>query len=144
MQIHGSCASRDGAGVLLVGPPGSGKSDLLLRLRSHGFELVADDRVEIDRGIARPPPALAGLLEVRGLGIFRLPYVRETPLALVVDLAVLLSPGPPRLPVPERHAALDLPLVRIDAGAPSAPERVALALEGALGRVGQVAGAFAA
>ena len=127
-----------------MGPPGSGKSDLLLRLRSHGFELVADDRVEIERGIARAPPALAGLLEVRGLGIFRLPYVGETPLALVVDLAVLLSPGAPRLPVPERHAALDLPLVRIDACAASAPERVALALEGALGRVGQVAGAFAA
>jgi hypothetical protein len=37
-----------------------------------------------------------------------------------------------------------LPLVRIDAGAASAPERVALALEGALGHVSQVAGAFAA
>jgi HPr kinase/phosphorylase len=130
--------------VLLVGPPGSGKSDLVLRLRAHGFELVADDRVDVAHGIARPPPALAGLLEVRGLGIFRLPYAAETRLALVVDLAVLLSPGASRLPVPERHAALDLPLVRIDAGAASAPERVALALEAALGRVGQVAGAFAA
>jgi hypothetical protein len=46
--------------------------------------------------------------------------------------------------VPERHATLDLPLVRIDAAAASAPERVALALECALGRVTQVAGAFAA
>ena len=144
MQIHGSCASKGGAGVLLVGPPGSGKSDLLLRLRTHGFELVADDRVDVAHGIARPPPALAGLLEVRGLGIFRLPYAAETRLALVVDLAALLAPGVPRLPVPERHAALDLPVVRIDAGAASAPERVALALEGALGRVSQVAGAFAA
>jgi len=144
MQIHGSCASKGGAGVLLVGPPGSGKSDLLLRLRTHGFELVADDRVDVAHGIARPPPALAGLLEVRGLGIFRLPYTAETRLALVVDLATLLSPGVPRLPVPERHAALDLPLVRIDAGAASAPERVALALEAALGRVSQVTGAFAA
>lgn len=144
MQIHGSCASKGGAGVLLVGPPGSGKSDLLLRLRSHGFELVADDRVVIADGIARPPPALAGLLEVRGLGIFRLPYLAETRLALVVGLAPVLSLAPPRLPMPERHAVLDLPLVRIDAAAASAPERVALALEGALGRISQVAGAFAA
>ncbi len=144
MQIHGSCASKGGLGVLLVGPPGSGKSDLLLRLRTHGFELVADDRVDVTHGIARPPPALAGLLEVRGLGIFRLPYAAETRLALVVDLSVLLSPGPSRLPVPERHAALNLPLVRIDAGAAAAPERVALAFEAALGHVSQVAGAFAA
>jgi HPr kinase/phosphorylase len=121
----------------------------VLRLRAHGFDLVADDRVDIVDGIARPPPALAGLLEVRGLGIFRLPYATEAKLALVVDVAPLFSslpfsPETPRLPTPERHAALDLPLVRVDAAAASAPERVALALDGALGRVGQVAGAFAA
>jgi len=144
MQIHGSCVSKAGAGVLLVGPPGSGKSDLALRLRTHGFDLVADDRVEVLDGVARPPPALAGLLEVRGLGIFQLPYAAETRLALVVDLTALLPPGGPRLPVPERHATLDLPLVHIDAAAVSAPERVALALDGALGRVGQLAGAFMA
>ena len=103
MQIHGSCASRGGLGVLLLGPPGSGKSDLVLRLRARGFELVADDRVDIVDGIARPPPALAGLLEVRGLGIFRLPYAAEARLALVVDLAPLLTPSAPRLPMPERH-----------------------------------------
>jgi HPr kinase/phosphorylase len=116
----------------------------VLRLRTHGFELVADDRVEVVDGIARPPPALAGLLEVRGLGIFRLPYAAETRLALVVDLAPVLSLRAPRLPMPERHAKLDLPLIRIDPAAASAPERVALALEGALGRVSQVAGTFAA
>jgi HPr kinase/phosphorylase len=146
MQIHGSCAASGGAGVLLVGPPGSGKSDLVLRLRRHGFELVADDRVDIVDGIARPPPALAGLLEVRGLGIFRLPFLAEIRLALVVDLAALppLARSVARLPTPQRYPALDLPLVQIDAAAASAPERVALALDGALGRVGQVAGAFAA
>ena len=63
----------------------------MLRLRTHGFELVADDRVEVVDGIAPPPPALAGLLEVRGLGIFRLPYAAEARLALVVDLAPVLS-----------------------------------------------------
>jgi HPr kinase/phosphorylase len=137
MQIHGSCASKDGAGVLLIGPPGSGKSDLVLRLRSHGFELVADDRVDITDGIARPPRALAGLLEVRGLGIFRLPYVTQARVALVVDLTTLA----PRLPMPERHADLNLPLVRIDAGLASATERIMLALNAVLGRADQVVGA---
>lgn len=138
-QIHASCAARDGGGVLLLGPSGCGKSDLLLRLLDHGFSLVADDRVEVVDGIARPPAALAGLLEVRGLGIVRLPHV-EARLAL----AVALGPAGPRLPEPARHASLDLPQVGVDPASPSAPARVALALDCALGRVVQLAGAFAA
>ena len=99
MQIHGSCASRDGDGVLLIGPPGAGKSDLLLRLLARGFALVADDRVEI--GMAWPGrPALAGLLEVRGLGIVRLPHVAAARLALVVELGARAA----RLPMAARPA----------------------------------------
>jgi len=140
MQIHGSCASRSAEGVLIVGPPGAGKSDLLLRLLARGFQLVADDRVEILDGIARPAPALAGLLEVRGLGIVRLPHVAAVRLALVVALGETAE----RLPLPGRDVTLDLPRVCIDPHAASAPDRVALALDCALGRVAQVAGAFAA
>jgi HPr kinase/phosphorylase len=140
MQIHGSCASRSGDGVLLIGPPGAGKSDLVLRLLARGFDLVADDRMDITDGMARPVPALAGLLEVRGLGIVRLPHVAEARLALVVEL----GDAAPRLPTPSRHATLGLPMTRLDASAASAPERVALALDCALGRIAQVAGAFAA
>jgi HPr kinase/phosphorylase len=140
MQIHGSCASRKGAGVLLIGPPGAGKSDLVLRLLSRGFELVADDRTEVEDGVARPVPELAGLLEVRGLGIFRLPFVTSVRLALVVRL----GQATPRMPTPVRHDLCDLPLAVVDANAASAPERVALALDCALGQVTQLAGAFAA
>jgi HPr kinase/phosphorylase len=140
MQIHGSCASRDGDGVLLIGPSGAGKSDLLLRLLARGFDLVADDRVDIDAGIARPVPSLAGQLEVRGLGIVLLPFVGATRLAVVIRL----DHTGPRLPAPERDGALGLPLVHLDPFTCSAPERVALALDCALGRISQVAGAFAA
>jgi len=138
-QIHASCVSREGAGVLLLGPPGSGKSDLALRLLSRGFTLVADDRVVIERGVARPAPSLAGLLEVRGLGIVRVAHAAEARLVLAVELG-----GATRLPEPGRHPSLDLPLVALEAFAASAPDRVALALDCALGRVPQVAGAFAA
>ena len=138
--MHGSCASRSGDGVLLIGPPGTGKSDLLLRLLSRGFDLVADDRVEILAGVAQAVPSLAGMLEVRGLGIFQMPHDEMTRLALVVELG---SPAD-RMPAPSRHRALGLPLVRIDPWTLSAPERVGLALDCALGRVSQVAGAFAA
>ncbi|MGA3401716.1 MAG: HPr kinase/phosphatase C-terminal domain-containing protein [Acetobacteraceae bacterium] len=139
-QVHGSCVSRDGDGVLLIGPSGSGKSDLALRLLGRGFSLVADDRVDIEDGVAAPPPALAGLLEVRGLGIVRLPYAASARLALVAELGVAAE----RLPAPGRHTGLGLPLIRLDPAAASAPERVALALDCALGRVSQVAGAFTA
>jgi HPr kinase/phosphorylase len=140
MRVHGSCASRSDDGVLLIGPPGAGKSDLLLRLIGRGLDLVADDQVEIDDGICRAPPPWEGLLEVRGLGIFRLPHKDAVRLALVVELGDI----GPRMPTPSRHPALDLPLVRIDPWSVSAPERVLLALDCALGRVSQVAGAFAA
>src|SRR5690349_23777295 len=103
MQIHGSCASRTGEGVLLTGPPGAGKSDLLLRLLSRGFDLVADDRVEIADGVARPARDLAGLLEVSGLGIVRLPHVASARLALVVELGDHAA----RLPEPARYTALN-------------------------------------
>jgi HPr kinase/phosphorylase len=139
-QVHASCVSRNGDGVLLLGPSGSGKSDLALRLLGRGFTLVADDRVDIEDGIAAPPTSLAGLLEVRGLGIVRLPFAATARLALVVEL----GSADGRLPLPGRHTGLDLPLIRLDPAAASAPERIVLALDCALGRIAQVAGAFAA
>jgi HPr kinase/phosphorylase len=138
MQMHGSCASKAGSGVLLIGPSGSGKSDLLLRLLDRGFALVADDRVEIVDGLASPPEALAGMLEVRGLGIVRLAHVAQTSLALVVDLDRPVL----RLPEPMTHPILNLPLIAVEARHASAPAIVELALECVLARVAQVAGAL--
>lgn len=139
-QIHASCVARDDAGVLLLGPPGCGKSDLVLRLLDRGFALVADDRVEIADGIARPAPGLAGLLEVRGLGIVALPHVASARLVLAVDLAG----KPDRLPEPATEKRLGLPMIAVDPAAPTAAARVALALDCALGRLHMASGAFAA
>ena len=136
MQLHASCAARDGAGLLIIGPPGSGKSDLLLRLLDHGFTLVADDRVDVEDGVARAPAALEGLLEVRGLGIVRLPFLAAAPLALVVLLGAA-----ERLPEPAEH--LGLPMVIIDPAQASAAQRTGLALQCALGKADLLAGALA-
>ncbi len=145
MRLHASCAARSGpagySAVLLLGPSGSGKSDLLLRLLSRGFDLVADDQVLIEDGVARAPEPLAGMLEVRGLGLFRLPCIAAAPLRLIVRLGATAAP---RLPEPEWDETLDLPVIRLDAAAASAPERVALALQAATGATTQLAGAFAA
>ncbi len=140
MQIYASCAARDGAGVIVTGPAGSGKSDLVLRLLDRGFVLVADDRVDILDGIARAPASLAGLIEVRGLGVLRLPYAAEARLALAVDLAAPRE----RLPAPTRHPTLGVPAIALDPALPSAAQRVALALDCVQGRLAQLAGAFAA
>jgi HPr kinase/phosphorylase len=139
-RIHGTCVERDSAGVLILGPSGSGKSDLALRLIGRGFDLVADDQIDLDEGVAQAPEALAGLLEVRGLGIVRLPYLSRVKVKLVIALTDRIE----RLPEPETHQFLGLPMVRIDASSASAPDRVALALDCALGRISQHAGAFAA
>ncbi|MEC8006219.1 MAG: serine/threonine protein kinase, partial [Pseudomonadota bacterium] len=48
-RVHGTCVAIDGAGVLLRGPSGSGKSDLALRLIDGGATLVGDDQLELSR-----------------------------------------------------------------------------------------------
>ncbi len=152
MQIHGSCASRDGAGVLLLGPPSAGKSDLLLRLIDRGFLLVADDRVDIEHGVAAPTKSLAGLIEVRGLGILRMPYVAQSPLRLCVTLvpgAGVPGAGTAAVRLPQPIAdptllsmGLSVPTVSLDPTTPAAALKVELALRCAVGDIQQVAGAF--
>jgi HPr kinase/phosphorylase len=96
--IHASAVLVGARGLLIRGDSGAGKSQLVLRLISAAAEgrlafarLVADDRVFVaavhGRLVARPPRELAGLLEIRGLGIRRLPYESAAVIRLVVDLA---------------------------------------------------------
>ncbi len=135
--LHASAAARQGAGVLLLGAPGAGKSDLVLRLLDRGFDLIADDQVVVNGMLAWAPEALAGLLEVRGFGLVRLPHVSAR-----LVLAVQLGAGA-RLPSLARLPDLDLPVISLDARACAAPQIVALALDCLQGRVELVAGAFA-
>lgn len=90
--LHASCVAVDGRGLLILGPSGSGKSSLALRLISLGAQLVSDDRTRVDRAgdalIATcPNPELQGLIEARGTGILRAPWVESAELRLVIDLA---------------------------------------------------------
>lgn len=88
-------------GVVILGPSGSGKSRLALGLIEQGAHLVGDDRVHLipDRGalFARVPRSIAGLIEVRGLGILRLPHLRLARVVLAIDLEAPM----PRLALPE-------------------------------------------
>lgn len=146
MQVHGSCCAWHGLAVLLRGAPGSGKSDLALRLVDAGFTLVADDRVDLavtDGGItASAPPALAGLIEVRGIGVVDLGASVSAPLGLIADLV----PGgeAERLPEPARQElhGVALPVIRLDPAASSAVARIRLALDVVAGRAASRCGAL--
>jgi HPr kinase/phosphorylase len=110
IQLHASCVAFNNQAVLIRGKPGSGKSDLVLRLiDAEGFglsttprraTLVADDQVILTKAdgeiLASPPKVLQGKLEIRGVGIVELDWVSSIPLCLVVDL--LNNEKIPRMP----------------------------------------------
>lgn len=105
LLIHGTCVALGNNAAVLTGASGSGKSDLALRF-IHGtpkeFDpaLIADDQLfameRNGRLIARVPDAIAGRIEVRGVGILQVPYRPEAQMRLFVDL---VNPEDvPRLP----------------------------------------------
>lgn len=129
-----SCVSIAGRGVLIEGAPGSGKSSLALALIDRGATLVGDDGVLLEarggRLWALPPPTIAGLIEIRNVGLATFP-----PEAAPVALLVRLDPGAPRLPERAEHTMLAdviVPLIRLFPDTPALPLRAewALALHG--------------
>jgi HPr kinase/phosphorylase len=136
LLVHATAVAIGGAGVLLTGRPGSGKSDLALRLVDGGASLIADDQVMLRRDSDRliagfpdsAPAELRGRLEVRGLGLMAVATSAAVPLALVV----LLRPGPPaeRLPAPQSadYLGVAVPLLGLDPFTASAAAQVRLAV----------------
>ncbi|WP_095587374.1 HPr kinase/phosphorylase [Actibacterium ureilyticum] len=113
--LHASCVALHGQGVLITGKSGSGKSTLALELMARGAMLVADDRTcltaSADGLIATCPPALAGRIEARGIGILAADCAPAARVRLVVDLDVTETDRlPPRHQT--RLAGIALPLLR--------------------------------
>jgi serine kinase of HPr protein (carbohydrate metabolism regulator) len=128
--LHATCVAISGRAVLIAGRSGSGKSDLALRLIDRGAELVSDDYTEVGtvagRLTARAPAAIAGRMEIRGVGLVDVAATAEAPVCLLVDLDAL----PERLPEPasRRVAGQDVPTIALAALEPSAPLKLERAL----------------
>ncbi len=138
--VHATCVAlrprgRTWRAVLLRGPSGAGKSDLALRAIDAGGRLVADDQTRIERRgrtlQASAPAALAGLMEVRGIGIVKLgrsQLLARAPLALLVDLVP--AEQIERMPdaATEALSGLDLPVLQLAPFEASALAKLHIAL----------------
>ena len=126
--VHASAVLAGARALLIRGPAGSGKSRLVLAMleaaqsrRIPFARLVGDDRVQLDaqhgRLLVRPHASLAGLLEVRGLGIRRLAYEPVAVLGMVVDLA---DAAAERMPAADAQrtdiSGISLPRLAVAAG----------------------------
>ena len=131
--IHASAVLVGAHALLIKGPPGTGKSRLALALMEAAqtgllnfARLVADDRALVEsvhgRLLVRPAPVLAGLIEMRGLGIRRVPY---EPVAVVGALVELAAGDGRRIPeVASREtmiAGIRLPRLAVAAGVEPLP-----------------------
>jgi len=138
--VHGTCVALGDRAALLRGAPGAGKSDLALRFLALPNEaelrplLVADDQVQLDVNGAivtvSAPKTLAGMMEVRGLGIQEMPTIAAARLVLVCDL-VAADQVPRMPPDPWDRTALegvDMPLLHLSPFEASAPLKLKMAL----------------
>ena len=130
INIHASCVAVNGHGVLLLGDSGAGKSDIALQLIDAGAQLVADDRTLLfaKKGAlyAKSPASIAGLLEIRGVGIVKL----QARAQVRVRLAVRLGDAAMRLPKPRFYRTLtcEVPEIALDPRTASAAARIRMAL----------------
>lgn len=122
---HATCLVLFEAGVLIRGAAGSGKSSLALALLDRGAQegfhasLVGDDRIGLERHhgriVARGHPALAGLVELRGLGLLRAASRAEAAIVrLVVDLVEALPRLPDAGPAPADLLGVAIPVLVLD------------------------------
>ena len=134
--IHANAIVWQGRGVLLRGASGRGKSDLSLRIIASGGRLVADDQVELTNQhgqlIASCPDNLKSLIEIRGLGIIKLPeqdICQRIAIAAIFDLVLEAEIERYPLPVVENIMNVILPCYKLWGFAASAPLKIKYCLE---------------
>lgn len=135
MRRHATAVSVCGEGVLLLGESGVGKTDLALRLIANGSILIADDQVDImcagEALWLSTPTSTAGVIEIHGVGLVRMPHVSRASLRLVVQCDALPSERlPPRRKwIMEGIAIEEITLNPLHPSAPAKLECVVKALQ---------------
>jgi len=135
--IHATAVLVETRAVLIRGPSGSGKSRLALELIAAArggaprfARLVGDDRVHVEaahgRLVVRPAAALAGMIELRGVGILKLPYEPSAVVGLVVDLAAEAARLPDAQQQRTEVEGIVLARLAVAAGKPALPAVLAL------------------
>jgi HPr kinase/phosphorylase len=117
LTLHASSVKIKESGVLIIGESCAGKSDLALRLIDIGAKLVSDDQTILENRdnsiIANCPDNIKGFIEIRGLGILKLPYQEN----VIIKLVVILSErnNIERLPYPESYEVfgVEIPKIRL-------------------------------
>ncbi len=127
-SVHASAVKVGNRAVLIRGASGSGKSrlafDLILAGRAGQIPstvLVGDDRVHLTasqgRLMVRPARELAGLIEIRGLGIRRCDFADEAIVGLIVDLAAADAERlPPSEALQTLISGIKIPRIPVGAG----------------------------
>jgi len=129
MLLHASCVALFKRAVLITGAAGAGKSDLALRLIDAGAALIADDQTLLtptdNALIASAPDSIRGLIEVRHVGLLRMPFVESVPVALYVELAAAAETLE-RLPEADFITLSNIPIrrLRLPAFAASTPAKI--------------------
>ena len=134
LVLQASAVVIAGRALLIEGPPGSGKSSLALALIDRGAGLIGDDAVTValedGRLMASPPPNIAGLLEVRGVGLVPLPTAAPAPIALILTLGGAPADRLPLTPLARRViAGAAIPVLGFEPGPLAAAARAEWALQ---------------
>jgi serine kinase of HPr protein (carbohydrate metabolism regulator) len=149
--VHASAVLVGARAVLIRGPSGAGKSRLALDLIAAAeagllrfARLVGDDRLHLEpaggRLLARPAPTLAGLIEVRGVGLRRFAHEPRAVVGWVVDLA---AADAERLPAGAECqieiAGIVLPRLAVAAGTAALPQVLTRITSTACDNIGETA-----
>ncbi|OGT53417.1 MAG: hypothetical protein A3F17_02555 [Gammaproteobacteria bacterium RIFCSPHIGHO2_12_FULL_41_15] len=97
--IHGNAMVINNKGVLIIGPTGSGKSELCLKLLDRGHQLIADDAVEIKHSSTQTTlhclPEIYKKIQIYELGLINLEkqyQAKQFRKSHTLDYAIRLNP----------------------------------------------------
>tara|TARA_B100000989_G_scaffold236078_1_gene182921 strand:- start:751 stop:1173 length:423 start_codon:yes stop_codon:yes gene_type:complete len=130
-RVHGTSVALEDHGVLIVGHSGSGKSDLALRLIDSGGTLISDDQTvclkKQNEIFLYSIKEIYGLLEVKGMGIIKVPYVENVKMKIIVSL---IKKKPERINPKNKKKILGLnfPYLELDPNEISAVAKIKLKL----------------